>query len=149
MEFFTEITHWHWLILVLLLLAGEAMGASGFLLGAAGAAGILVVLNLINDNLTWQIQISIFGAVAVFLSWRYWKQFRSFNEKTDLPQLNNRAAQLVGRTLTLSKDLQNGESKEQIGDTFWSIKAESNLTAGTQVEITGTEERVLLVAEIE
>ena len=35
MEFFTELTYWHWLILVLLLLGGEAMGASGFLLGAA------------------------------------------------------------------------------------------------------------------
>ena len=149
MEFFTELTYWHWLILVLLLLGGEAMGASGFLLGAAGAAATLVVLNLINDDLSWQMQFSVFGIVAVFLSWRYWQQFRSFNEKTDRPNLNDRAAQLVGRTLTLSKDLQNGEGKEQIGDTFWRLQANSDLKAGAQVEITGTKDRVLQIAEIE
>ncbi|MGB0446603.1 MAG: NfeD family protein [Pseudomonadales bacterium] len=149
MEFFTELTYWHWLILVLLLLGGEAMGASGFLLGAAGAAATLVVLNLINDDLSWQMQFSVFGVVTVFLSWRYWQQFRSFNEKTDRPNLNDRAAQLVGRTLTLSKDLQNGEGKEQIGDTFWRLQATSDLKAGAQVEITGTKDRVLQIAEIE
>ena len=149
MEFFTELTYWHWLILVLLLLGGEAMGASGFLLGAAGAAATLVVLNLINDDLSWQMQFSVFGIVTVFLSWRYWQQFRSFNEKTDRPNLNDRAAQLVGRTLTLSKDLQNGEGKEQIGDTFWRLQATSDLKAGAQVEITGTKDRVLQIAEIE
>lgn len=149
MEFFTELTYWHWLILVLLLLGGEAMGASGFLLGAAGAAATLVVLNLINDDLSWQMQFSVFGVVTVFLSWRYWQQFRSFNEKTDRPNLNDRAAQLVGRTLTLSKDLQNGEGKEQIGDTFWRLQANSDLKAGAQVEITGTKDRVLQIAEIE
>jgi membrane protein implicated in regulation of membrane protease activity len=149
MEFFTELTYWHWLILVLLLLGGEAMGASGFLLGAAGAAATLVVLNLINNNLSWQNQFSVFGVVAVFLSWRYWQQFRSFNNKTDRPNLNDRAAQLVGRTLTLSKDLQNGEGKEQIGDTFWRLQATSDLKAGAQVEITGTKDRVLQIAEIE
>ncbi len=149
MEFFTELTYWHWLILVLLLLGGEAMGASGFLLGAAGAAATLVVLNLINDDLSWQMQFSVFGIVAVFLSWRYWQQFRSFNEKTDRPNLNNRAAQLVGRSLILSKDLQNGEGKEQIGDTFWRLQATSDLKAGAQVEITGTKDRVLQIAEIE
>lgn len=149
MEFFTELTYWHWLILVLLLLGGEAMGASGFLLGAAGAAATLVVLNLINDDLSWQMQFSVFSVVTVFLSWRYWQQFRSFNEKTDRPNLNDRAAQLVGRTLTLSKDLQNGEGKEQIGDTFWRLQAASDLKAGAQVEVTGTKDRVLQIAEIE
>ena len=147
MEFFTELNHWHWLILVLLLLAGEAMGASGFLLGAAGAAATLVVLNLIGNDLSWQTQISVFAAVAVVLSWRYWKQFKSFNEKTDQPELNDRAMQLVGRTLTLTKDLEGGEGKEQIGDTFWRIRAESNLSAGTQVKVTGAQNRVLLIAE--
>ena len=125
------------------------MGASGFLLGAAGAAATLVVLNLINNNLRWQNQFSVFGVVAVFLSWRYWQQFRSFNNKTDRPNLKDRAAQLVGRTLTLSKDLQNGEGKEQIGDTFWRLQATSDLKAGAQVEITGTKDRVLQIAEIE
>ncbi|MDP6190173.1 MAG: NfeD family protein [Gammaproteobacteria bacterium] len=147
MEFLTELNHWHWLILVLLLLAGEAMGASGFLLGAAGAAATLVVLNLIGNDLSWQTQISVFAAVAVVLSWRYWKQFKSFNEKTDQPELNDRAMQLVGRTLTLTKDLEGGEGKEQIGDTFWRIRAESNLSAGTQVKVTGAQNRVLLIAE--
>ncbi len=122
MEFFTELTYWHWLILVLLLLGGEAMGASGFLLGAAGAAATLVVLNLINDDLSWQMQFSVFGVVTVFLSWRYWQQFRSFNEKTDRPNLNDRAAQLVGRTLTLSKDLQNGEVKNKLATPFGACK---------------------------
>ena len=147
MEFFTELNHWHWLILVLLLLAGEAMGASGFLLGAAGAAATLVVLNLIGNDLSWQTQISVFAAVAVVLSWRYWKQFKSFNEKTDQPELNDRAMQLVGRTLTLAKDLEGGEGKEQIGDTFWRVRAESNLSAGTQVKVTGAQDRVLLIAD--
>jgi len=147
MEFFAELNHWHWLILALLLLAGEALGAAGFLLGAAGGAVTLVVLNLLNDNLSWQMQITVFATIALFLSWRYWQQFKSFNDKTDHPQLNDRAAQLIGRHITLSQDLAGGEGKEQIGDTFWRVRATSDLTAGTQVKVTASEDRVLLISE--
>lgn len=147
MEFFAELNYWHWLILALLLLAGEALGAAGFLLGAAGGAVTLVVLNLLNDNLSWQMQITVFATITLFLSWRYWHQFKSFNDKTDHPQLNDRAAQLIGRHITLSQDLAGGEGKEQIGDTFWRVRAATDLAAGTQVKVTASEDRVLIISE--
>ncbi|MDP6166567.1 MAG: NfeD family protein [Gammaproteobacteria bacterium] len=147
MDFFSELNHWHWLILGLLLLAGEALGAAGFLLGAASGAATLFILTLINDNLSWQIQITVFASVSLLLSWRYWKQFKSFNDKTDHPILNDRAAQLVGRTLTLSHDLAGGEGKEQIGDTFWRVRSDKDLPAGTQVKIIDSQDRILIINE--
>ena len=135
MEFFQQIEVWHWLILALLLLGGEVLGAAGFMLGAVAAALTMSLLLWLDVDLSWQQQISIFAALSLVFSIIYWKRFRRFNQATETPQLNDRAAQLVGRQFTLDQSLVGGQGKQQIGDTLWKVQADSDLAAGTQVKV--------------
>lgn len=134
-EWLSELTHWHWVILGVVLLILEIMGASGFLIGLALAslalAGI-VALGLVEG---WQYQLLWFAALGMILTVLYWKVFRRFNTQSDEPQLNDRAAQMIGRKLKLESAIDNGQGRIQIGDTFWKVVADEVLDAGTTVEV--------------
>ena len=145
MEFLTSLQPWHWIILSLGLFGAEALGASGFLIGAAVAALGIGVLTLAVSGLGWELQATLFAVAAVACSIIYWRFFREYNERTDHPQLNNRAAQLVGKTITLEHGLVNGEGRIQLGDPFWKVRSEQTLTAGATVIIVGTDGMTLLL----
>ena len=57
-EFFEAMQFWHWILLAIVLIAGEALGAAGFLLGAVMASLELALITYIWPDLTWQQQIS-------------------------------------------------------------------------------------------
>ena len=145
MEFLTSLQPWHWIILSLALFGAEALGASGFLIGAAIASLGLGLLTLLVDGLGWELQATLFALSAVACSVIYWRFFREYNERTDHPQLNNRAAQLIGKTITLEQGLVNGEGRIQLGDTFWKVRSEQPLSAGETVVIVATDGMTLLL----
>jgi len=143
-----SLTYWHWIILALLLLGGEALGAAGFMIGisiSAMGVALLMALGIIVD---WQIQFLLFALLSVVASIVFWKFFSVRSENDDAGMINNRAAQLVGRTLTLEHNVENGQGKLQIGDTFWKVAAQQDLKAGTLVEIHGAEGMVLLIKKV-
>lgn len=148
MEFFQQIEVWHWLILALLLLGGEALGAAGFMLGAVAAALVMALLVWLDVDLSWQQQISWFAGLALVFTVVYWQRFRRFNEDTESPQLNDRAAQLVGRQFVLNHDLVGGLGKQQIGDTLWKVQADSDIAAGTQVKVIASADMTLCVETV-
>ncbi len=149
MEFFQQIEVWHWLILALLLLGGEVLGAAGFLLGAVAAAVVLAVLVWLDLGLTWQQQISWFAGLSLLFSVLYWWRFKRFNEATEAPQLNDRAGQLIGQQFALDMGLVGGQGKQQIGDTLWKVAATSDLPAGTQVKVIATVNMQLQIEAVE
>ena len=144
-EFFEAMQYWHWLLLGIVLIAGEALGASGFLLGAVMAALEVALIAYIWPDLSWQKQITLFGVLALACSVWFWYRFKSFNQETDQPQLNQRATQLIGREFALTQDMQGGQGKMQVGDTLWRVESEVNLTAGTQVKVTDSRDMVLII----
>ncbi|WP_067865831.1 NfeD family protein [Neptuniibacter marinus] len=142
------LSYWHWIILGLLLLAGEALGAAGFLIGLAISAfivGALLAIDLVHD---WQIQFLLFALFSVLASIVFWKFFRSQNTTDEAVNINNRAAQLIGRKLTLQADIDNGQGKIQIGDTLWKVEAEGELKAGTLIEVYASEGMVLHIRAV-
>lgn len=145
MDFLAELQPWHWLILTFLLLALEALGTSGFLLGSAIASVLLAGIIWLNPELSWSWQIALFAILSLVCSLGYWKLFRKVNEQSDHPELNNRAAQLAGRVLVLDQDLPAGQGKIQVGDTLWKARADEPLTKGMSVEIVGYEGMTLFL----
>jgi membrane protein implicated in regulation of membrane protease activity len=142
------LSYWHWVIFGLLLFAGEALGAAGFLIGLAVAAfgiGALLATGLVHY---WQIQFLLFALLSVVASVVFWKFFRGQNTKDDAVNINNRAAQLIGRKLTLQADVDNGQGKIQIGDTLWKVEAENDLKAGMLIEVYASEGMVLHIREV-
>jgi len=146
-EFFEAMQFWHWIILAIVLIAGEALGAAGFLLGAVMAALEVALLSYIWPDLTWQQQLSLFAVLALLCSVWFWYRFKSFSQTTDLPKLNNRAAQLIGREFALTQEMTGGQGKMQVGDTLWRVESEINLPIGTQVKVIGSREMVLLIVK--
>ena len=65
MELFIEINAYHWFALGLVLFAAEALGAAGFLLGAAAAAIVIGVLSLFAPDLDIAAQFSLYALVAL------------------------------------------------------------------------------------
>jgi|TARA_B110000503_G_scaffold25087_1_gene39594 membrane protein implicated in regulation of membrane protease activity len=144
-EFFEAMQFWHWIILAIVLIAGEALGAAGFLLGLVMASLELALITYIWPDLSWQQQISLFAVLALLCSVWFWYRFKNFNKQTNQPELNNRAAQLVGREFALTQEMRGGQGKMQVGDTLWRVESPTNLPVGTQVKVTGNRDMVLLI----
>jgi len=148
-EWFSTLTHWHWLSLGLLFLIFEIMGASGFLIGLAVASFALsglVVLDMVSG---WQYQLLWFAILGMVFTVLYWRVFRRFNTQSEEPLMNDRAAQLIGRKLKLDGTLENGQGRIQIGDTFWKVEADDELSEGTRVEVYASEGMTLKVRSLD
>ena len=138
---------WHWLILAFLLLAAEALGAGGFLLGSAAAALLIAAISWMLPALGWAGQFVIFALFSLVLTIAYWKMFRKVNNQSDHPELNNRASQLIGRVFELDQDIPGGQGKAQIGDTLWKVQSNKTLLKGTQVVVVSCQGMVLFIEE--
>ena len=140
---------WYWLVLGFALIALESLGAGGFLLGGALAGVLMGLLTWLKGDLHWSTQVITFGFLTVIFTLLYWRFFKRFNQKTDNPVLNNRAAQLHGRTLTLEIDLPEREGRIQIGDTLWKVKSNQALKKGSHVIIHDSDDTTLLIKKID
>ena len=144
MDILTNLSWEPWLALGLALLAAEALGASGFLIGAAVAALANAVLVWLFPSLSVTAQFIIYAISALVATYAYFQLFRDAQRSDDAPPINERAASLIGKQVTLEEDLAD-EGRVQIGDTMWKVAAESPLKAGTQVVVTGTDGMTLQV----
>jgi inner membrane protein len=64
--------------------------------------------------------------------------------KSDQPDLNHRAQQLIGRVLLLEEAIEGGRGKVRVGDTLWLAEG-AELPAGTRVKVTGVRRDALQV----
>ena len=67
--------------------------------------------------------------------------------KSDQPDLNRRAEQLVGRVLLLEEAIEGGRGKVRVGDTLWLAEG-AELPAGTRVKVTGVRRDALQVEPV-
>ncbi|EOI3504800.1 NfeD family protein [Cronobacter dublinensis] len=126
--------HVFWLCLGGLLLAAEMLVGNGFLLWsgvAAVATGLLAWL--LPMGWEWQgVSFALLMLVAVWLWWRLLS--RRAGPRPD-NALNQRGNQLVGQRFTLTQALINGRGQLTVGDSVWPVIADSDLPAGTAVEV--------------
>ncbi len=148
MDWLTDINAYHWIALGLLLLAAEALGAAGFLLGTAAAALVVGLLVLVAPGLGLPAQLTLFAVVAVVASYLYLKVFRQ-EQKAVPDELNHPAERLVGTELELTDALPAGTGRVQIGDTFWRVEAEAELPAGARVRVVRADATSLRVEPVD
>jgi membrane protein implicated in regulation of membrane protease activity len=146
MELFDHLHAWHWATLAVILFALEMLVSTGFLLGIGLAAIVLAVIMLVLPTLAWEWQLLLFGVLCVTLTLAYRKYFRNVNEATDNPLLNDRAAQLVGKSFILGVDLDRSGA-DMLGDTRWTLRSSGRLAKGTRVRVTGVDGMVLHIEE--
>lgn len=144
MDILTQIEPWHWFVLSAVLFILEVTATTGFFIGIAVSALIVFVVMLVSPDLGWELQFALFGGLSVVLTIAYKKYFKRFNEETDSPLLNDRAAQMVGDSLILDEDI-SGHGAVMIHDTRWQVECDGSLAAGTRVKIADSRGMTLLL----
>ncbi len=139
-----ELGHWFWVILGVLLLVAELLGAGGYLL-CVGISSLIVALIVSLVSISWQIQLIIFSVLSVASTYAYWKYFKPHNTESEDPILNNRMARLKGTKAHVTQVLSGGSGKVQIADALWSIHCDTPLEEGQMVEVIDYDDSTLIV----
>ena len=133
---FAELGLWNWFVLGFVLLALEILVPGVFLLWigiAALATGALSLLLWDGSFWIWQVQVLTFLVLSLISAFAG-KRVMGNGGESDLPLLNRRADQLVGRTATLAEPIVNGWGRVRIDDTIWIVSG-PDMPAGTTVRV--------------
>lgn len=140
-----DVTFWHWWVLGVTLIILEVFAPGAIFLWLGVAAAVVGLILWIIPSISWEWQLLIFSAISV-LSIVLWRRYlKDHPTETDLPRLNRRGEQYVGRTFTLDEPMENGMGKIRVDDTTWKISG-NDCGGGTKVKVTGVD-GVLLTVE--
>ncbi len=139
-----QIEFWHWWIAGVALVIVEVFAPGAIFMWLGISAGLVGAMLLAVPDISWQVQFLVFAVLSVG-SIAGWRVYHKRNPtETDLPTLNRRGEQYVGRVFTLEDGINNGTGVIRVDDSRWKIEGE-DLPAGTKVRVTGVEGTVLKV----
>ena len=134
---------WNWFILAVVLLILETVIPGVHFLWFGLAAVVIGFLGLAT-GLAWQWQVLAFGLLSVLAVFWVRKYARPDVAISDLPDLNVRGQQYIGRSLVVEQAIQNGRGKVRVGDTLWPVEG-PDVPVGERVTVTGAKGTVLVV----
>ncbi|WP_377809566.1 NfeD family protein [Azospirillum sp. A29] len=137
-----------WGALGAVLIAAELVIPGLFLIWFGGAAmltGLVTALwhdwGLVNEAGFFTIAAGAAVAVAMVHARR-----RNASSESDAARINDRAGQLVGRAVTLSEPIVNGQGRLFVGDTLWSVEGPDR-PAGAAMLVAGHKGMVLVLRD--
>lgn len=136
---------WFALTVVLFLLETVVPGVHFLWFGVAAAIVGALALAL---PMAWQVQLILFSVVAIITVFLARRSGSGTNAKSQEPDLNVRGAQYIGRRVVVDDAIRNGRGRVRVGDTIWGAEGE-DAAAGTEVEVTGVNGTMLVVAKLE
>ena len=137
-----------WLAAALAFGVAELLAPGVFLIFLALAAGITGATVLAMPALPLAAQLGSFGAwsaVAVLIG-RHW--YGEPREGAGDPLLNDRAARLVGETVTVAEPIVHGRGRVVVGDSVWLARG-PELPTGERVSVIAVDGAVLIVAPVD
>jgi membrane protein implicated in regulation of membrane protease activity len=142
-SFLAGLGPWNWLILAVVLFALETVIPGVHFLWF-GVAAVLVALLALATDITWQWQLIVFALIAVATVFLVRRYARPDSSRSDLPDLNVRGAQYIGRTVTVEEPIRSGRGKVRVGDTVWQAEG-PDAPAGVRVKVKSVNGTVLVV----
>jgi membrane protein implicated in regulation of membrane protease activity len=146
-DFFAGLGVWNWVFLGLALCALEALIPGvhflWFGLSALAVGAVAMIAQAVGIEITWPIELVLFALVSIAAVYAV-RRFAPPEAKSDVPDLNVRGAQLIGRTAIVETAISGGRGRVRIGDTLWPAKG-PDLPAGSSARITGADDTVLIV----
>lgn len=141
----TVLGAWTWLILAAVLFMLETVVPGVHFLWFGLAAAIVGALTFATGfGLPWQLMaFALISVATVFWVRRY---ARPEHARSELPDLNVRGAQYIGRTVVVEDSIIHGRGKVRIGDTLWAAEG-MDAAKGEQVQVKGVNGTVLVVAK--
>lgn len=144
MEFLQGLEFWHWWLLGVLLLILEVLSPGVFFMWLGFAAGLTGLALMVLPGMTWQWQLMLFGVAGVAFAWLGNRLANRSTAQSDVPHLNRRGEQYIGRLFTLDAAIVNGQGKVRVDDTTWKVRGD-DCPAGTRVRVAGVDGVELLV----
>lgn len=145
MEYLQNLSFWDWLAFGTVLLILEVFGAGGYLLWIGLAAAAVGLLTYLLPDLPWAWQFFAFALLSLLTAVFWWRRQRSAAKPSDVPGLNRRGSEFLGRTFVLHEAIVGGRGKIRAGDTLWLVTG-PELPAGAEVRVIG-QDGVLLKVE--
>lgn len=150
LDFLINLGFWNWFLLGLMLIALETFvpgvhflwfGLSAIVVGViafvATAAGHV-------ELFSWPWQLVVFALISVATVFWVRGYARSKDAESDLPDLNVRGAQYVGRLVVVEDAIADGRGRVRVGDTLWPAQG-ADAAKGARVKVTGVNGTVLVV----
>lgn len=137
---------WGWLALGLGLIAVEALLLPGGFPLWIGIAALVMAGITALTSMTWQVELILFGILAILASVLAWKLHYRSVRKDAADGLHDRVEQLVGRTFVLEEAISEGFGRVRIDDTLWRV-AGPELPSGAKVKVVGIDGGTLRVSE--
>lgn len=136
---------WGWFVAGVLLAAAEIVVPGVFLIWIAIAAVVTGFVALLFDP-PLAVDLAIFAVTAVASIYVGRNLYGRAEQPAD-PLLNNRAARMIGRRVTISEPIVAGAGRATDGDSFWSAKG-PDMAAGTVANVTAVEGNTLVVQPV-
>jgi len=134
-----------WLALAALLALAEIFVPGVFLIWVAAAAAVTGIVSVFID-LTIAGQLTLFGisTIASVLLGRRW--YLTNIVKSEDPLLNNKAARLIGTSVTVVKSINATSGRVKVGDSEWPARGPA-LKKGETARIVDVTNGVLILEE--
>lgn len=132
---------WFYLVVVLFLLDTIVPGVHFLWFRIAAAATGLLAL---ATGIAWQWQVVAFGASSVAAAIWVRRYARPDVVKSDVPDLNVRGRQYIGRSFVVAEAIEFGRGKVRVGDTLWAADG-PDTPVGASVTVTDARGTTLLV----
>ncbi|MGE3711255.1 MAG: NfeD family protein [Hyphomicrobiaceae bacterium] len=142
-DFMTSLGAWNWFVLAVALYLLELVIPGVHIMWFGMAASVVGLATLVFP-MPIELQVVAFAVIAILsilLVRRYWSPDLI---KSDVPALNERANQYIGRSVSVEVAIVGGRGKVRVGDTMWTAEG-PDLPAGTRVIVTGVDGTVLKV----
>jgi len=143
METIAELGAWSWMIAAAILFVLELL-APGIFFMWFGVAALVTGLIVFRYDITWQWQLMWFCALSLASVLLANKYLRKHPLESERPLLNERAAQLIGKSFDLVDPIVNGRGSIHSGDTIWRVVG-PELPQGTRIKVVGVDGSVLKV----
>jgi membrane protein implicated in regulation of membrane protease activity len=148
-EWLYGLDYYHWILFGLMLLIAEVFVGGSFLMWIGFSALLLglllLLLPLVGIYLGWEWQLVLFGLGAL-VSLYLWRRYMKDDRVADVPGLNQRGSDLVGRVVPLHDPIVNGEGTIVVHDTHWLVSG-PDLPAGTRVRLLSLQDMVFTVED--
>ncbi len=142
-----DFNFWYWWVIGLVLLVLEIFMPGSLFLWMAISAGLTGFLMMLIPSLSIIHALIFFSVFSVVSVWA-WRTFAHTKAKDiDQPLLNERGEQFIGRVVTLSTAIVNGQGKVRLDDTIWKVEGK-DCPAHTRVRVTGIHGTILQVESV-
>ena len=134
---------WYWFLMAVALLMLEMLLPGVYLLWFGLAAVLVGFLAMVTD-MGWQWQVITFGIISMLTVLGVRRFARSDATASDLPDLNERGQQYVGRVVVVDEAITGGRGRVKVGDTVWAAEG-PDLPVGARAKVMAVRGTVLVV----